>query len=58
MKKSQNSKNRKSKNSQVKISKRIIKDEQNEKDDTSDSETTSDNSKKMTFEKNLQIPNH
>ena len=51
MKKSQNSKNRKSKYSQVKVSKKIIKDEQNEKDDTSDSETTSDNSKKMTFEK-------
>ena len=47
MKKSQNSKNRKSKNSQVKISKKIIKDEENEKDDTSDSETTSDNSKKI-----------
>ncbi len=51
MKKSQNSKNRKSKNSQVKISKKIMKYEQNEKDDTSDSETTSDNSKKITVEK-------
>ena len=51
MKKCQNSKNRKSKNSQVKISKKIMKYEQNEKDDTSDSETTSDNSKKITVEK-------
>ena len=51
MKKSQNSKNRKSKNSQVKISKKIMKYEENEKDDTSDSETTSDNSKKIAVEK-------
>ncbi len=47
MKKNQKSKKRKSNNSKVKISKEKIKDNKNENYDTSDSETTSDNSKKI-----------